>query len=167
MSTLHPDVQIGDDRKSKPETVTFYNKTKSGVDVIDQMCRKYSVKSASRRWPFHTFCNILDLAGINSWVLYKEVTKEKISSRDFLLALGEELTKEIIDKKCSALTAQVGPSQVSDTRGRCQVRGASCTKSAKSAYDCASCKKTVCKKCTAQVSYICVSCKPDDSDPDL
>jgi len=73
MSIMHPDVQIGNDLKLKPEPKTFCNESNSkyGVDVVDQMARKYSVKSASRRWPVHAFFNVLDLAGINAWVLYK------------------------------------------------------------------------------------------------
>ena len=62
MSTLDPDVEISSDNnpKKKTETVLFYNKTKAGVDVIDQMTRKYSVKAASRRWPIHVFYNVID-----------------------------------------------------------------------------------------------------------
>ncbi len=47
----------------------------SDCDVLDQMARKYSVKAAVRLWPVHVFYNILDLAGINAWILYREVTK--------------------------------------------------------------------------------------------
>ena len=44
MSPLHPDVEIPSDNnpKKKPEIVLFYNKTKAGVDVIDQMQRRSS-----------------------------------------------------------------------------------------------------------------------------
>ena len=31
-------------KKGKPETIEFYNKTKCGVDVADQMACQYSVK---------------------------------------------------------------------------------------------------------------------------
>ena len=72
--------------------MSFYNKTKFGVDVTDQMARKYSVKSGSRTWPLQVFFNILDLAGINSWVLYKNATGKNISRKDFLFRLAEELT---------------------------------------------------------------------------
>ena len=68
MSTLHFDVEIPSDNnpKKKPETVLFYNKMKAGVDVIDQMTRKYFVKAASRRWSIHVFYNVINLALINS-----------------------------------------------------------------------------------------------------
>ena len=94
MSTLHPDVKIPSDNnpKKKPKTVLFYNKTKAGVDVIDQMTRKYSVKAASRRWPIHVFYNVIDLALINSWILFQDICKSGISRRKFSQHVVEELT---------------------------------------------------------------------------
>ena len=51
LSTLHPDVAVSSENnpKKKPETVLFYNKTETRLNVVDQMTRKYSVKAASRR----------------------------------------------------------------------------------------------------------------------
>jgi len=118
---MHPDVDILNNVKAKPETVTFYNKTKAGVDKVDQMARKYSVKSASRRWPFHTFCKIFDLAGINARVLYKQVTDTNISRRDFLLGLGEELAKALLEKRNPSVPHAL-ISAVSQKRRRCQVQ---------------------------------------------
>lgn len=45
LSTKHKHVKIDKTKKRLPETVSFYNNTKFGVDVTDQMARKYSVKS--------------------------------------------------------------------------------------------------------------------------
>ena len=70
LSSRHSTIRIEKNGKCLPETIKFYNSTKFGVDMADQMARKYSVKSKSRRWPLQIFFNILDLAGINSWVLY-------------------------------------------------------------------------------------------------
>lgn len=82
LSTMHPDIQIETDIKKKPDVVSFYNSSKYGVDVVDQMDRKYSVKAPCRRWPVHTFYNLLDLAEINSWLLYCDLNGKKISRRD-------------------------------------------------------------------------------------
>uniref|UniRef100_A0A182S0A2 DDE_Tnp_1_7 domain-containing protein n=1 Tax=Anopheles funestus TaxID=62324 RepID=A0A182S0A2_ANOFN len=38
LSSMHRDVRTGNDQKSKPETVSFYNSTKYGVDVVEQVC---------------------------------------------------------------------------------------------------------------------------------
>ena len=96
LSSMHPDVEVGSDLKRKPETVAFYNMTKYGVDVVDQMCRKYSAKAASRRWPVQVFYNMLNLAGINAWILYKTVTGIKITRRHFIFKLAEELSAPYI-----------------------------------------------------------------------
>ncbi|KAF2882947.1 hypothetical protein ILUMI_23226 [Ignelater luminosus] len=43
LSTLHTSVTINtDEKKKEPETVLYYNDTKYGVDVADQMARKYT-----------------------------------------------------------------------------------------------------------------------------
>ena len=52
----------------------------------------HTTKTATRRWLVAIFCNILDCACINAYILYCKVTKTKIS-RDFLLALIKEICK--------------------------------------------------------------------------
>ena len=42
LSTLHRTVAIGNEPKKVPETVHYYNSRKYGVDIVDQMARKYS-----------------------------------------------------------------------------------------------------------------------------
>ena len=88
LSFLHMSVELGESQKKTPETVEFYNKTKCGVDVVDQMVRQYSFKAGTRRWPVAAFDNILDLAGINAFVLYKKKTGDKVSRRSFLFKLA-------------------------------------------------------------------------------
>ncbi|KAJ8883967.1 hypothetical protein PR048_015823, partial [Dryococelus australis] len=91
LSPLHSNISIGNDQKHLPETVSFYNATKYGVDVLNQMARKYSVRVASRCWPVKVFYNILDLTGINTWVLFKQITGKRINQRVFLQMLSVEL----------------------------------------------------------------------------
>ncbi|QQP40121.1 Uncharacterized protein FKW44_014061, partial [Caligus rogercresseyi] len=86
MSSLHPTVSISEKKKKKPETIEYYNHTKFGVDSLDQMCRLYSTKMA-------VFNNILDIAGINAWILYKETQQDKITRRQFLQELAMELCR--------------------------------------------------------------------------
>ena len=83
-STLHQNITIAENAKKTSESVKAYNDTKYGVDIVDQMARKYSVKTSTRRWPIHSFQNTLDLAAINAWIAYKEVTKNNIPRRVFL-----------------------------------------------------------------------------------
>jgi hypothetical protein len=55
------------------------------------MTRTYNVKTPSRRWPVQVFFNILNLSIINSWVLYTQTTGIKITRRNFIVKLVEEI----------------------------------------------------------------------------
>ena len=98
-STLHQNITIADNAKKTPESVKAYNNTKYGVDIVDQMARKYTVRTSTRRWPIHSFRNTLDLAAINAWIVYKAITKNNILRRVFLQQLVQDLSGPHIDKK--------------------------------------------------------------------
>lgn len=157
LSTKHKHVKIDKTNKRLPETVSFYNNTKFGVDITDQMARKYSVKSGSRRWPLQVFFNILDLAGINSWILYKNTTGETISRKDFLFRLAEELASEY-------QTAREKPQEINipsssgtlPVRKWCQI--GYCNNN-KTTTICDICKKNLCGKCTQRKIYVCKNCE--------
>ena len=88
LSSTHKHVKVDESHKKKlPETVQYYNKSKVGVDVLDQMAGYHTCKSLNRRWPVAVFFNILDCACINSFIIYSLVTKTKLTRRQFLLEL--------------------------------------------------------------------------------
>ena len=68
LSSVHPDVSISAGTKKIADSVEYCNQTKFGVDVVDQMARRYSTKVSSYRWPLQVFYNVLDLAAINALV---------------------------------------------------------------------------------------------------
>ena len=70
--------------KSKPNTVNFYNETKCGVESLDKMCKACSVKSGVRQRSLACFFNILDLAGVNGFILSKKVTGQRLLRGKFL-----------------------------------------------------------------------------------
>jgi len=78
LSTLHTGVTISEGPKRLPESVEYYNMTKCGVDSVDQMARKYTVRAGTRRWPVHIFYNVLDLSMINAHTMFKLVTRSNI-----------------------------------------------------------------------------------------
>lgn len=80
---MHKAIEIEKSNKRIQEMIRFYNDTRFGIDVVDQMSRKCSVKSTSCRCPHQVFFDILDLAGINVCILYKETTGENISRQKF------------------------------------------------------------------------------------
>ena len=121
LSTKHTGVRIEDNYKRVPETIAFYNKTKYGVDVVDQMARKSSVKAGSFWWPLQVFFNILDWAAINAKILYKECTRSKISRKEFIFCLAGELTGENKDNICQRSDASFLSPSTSEVRKSCQV----------------------------------------------
>lgn len=63
------------------------------------MARRYSTRAAARRWPVHVFCNILDLAAINAWIIYRRLTGEEMNRHAFLRQLAEELQEVYKEKR--------------------------------------------------------------------
>ena len=158
LSTLHADATtIADNQKKTPETVKCYNDTKYVVDVVDQMAQKYTVRTMTRRWPIHSFQNMLDLAAINAWILYKEINGIKISRRRFLQNLSEDLALRMT--KSSTLTRTTEDiatcSEQPPTRN-CQVKD-KCKKN-RSVGRCYKREKSLCWKCTARTQRVCNSC---------
>ena len=94
LSSMHRNVNIDQCPKKKlPETIQYYNKSKMGVDVLDQMARYHTSKSSTTRWPVAVFFNILDCACINAYIIYRLTTKLKLSRRQFMIELIKELCK--------------------------------------------------------------------------
>ena len=101
VSSLHDDDAIDPQsgEQMKPEIITFYNQTKCGVDVADQMCASYNVSRNTRRWPMVIFYTILNIAGINSQVIYIGNNLEKKRRRLFLKELSHELVLEHLQRR--------------------------------------------------------------------
>ena len=85
LSTQHKGNRTQPDGKHKPETIIYYNNNKLSVDILDSMCRLMSTKAGCRRWPLAVFYNILDMAGVNAWILYTKSTNRHIARRNFLI----------------------------------------------------------------------------------
>ncbi|XP_073537704.1 uncharacterized protein [Phyllobates terribilis] len=82
--------------------------TKYGVDVVDQMARKYTTRTCTRRWPVHAFENALDFAGINAWIIFK-ITHQKMSRKAFLQTLESKVTIIFFSKKAAAAKTFTDP----------------------------------------------------------
>lgn len=88
----------------KPEIIRFYNETKGGVDAIDQKCSCYKVGRRTRRWPQAIWFRILDIAGINSNVIYNGIPENtKMERRNFLTVLGRDLIQEHLVRRSQGM----------------------------------------------------------------
>ena len=91
LSTMHHEISI----KRRPEIIKYYNRTKIGVDLVDQMVRTYTCRRQIRRWPLKLFFNLLYVAALNAYTIYKQVHPDQQSTgssrRRFLTDLADSL----------------------------------------------------------------------------
>lgn len=94
-STMHHDGKKDSGEGRKPEMIIDYNRTKCGVDVVDELCATYSVARATRRWPLVLFYGLLNIGGINAYIVVKAnkesngavMAKRRIALKDLGLGL--------------------------------------------------------------------------------
>lgn len=98
LSTQHCDKGQSDaDESHKPQIIKDYNKTKGGVDMGDQMTRKYTCVRQTRRWPYRIFMEIIDMAALNAYIIwtgkYSEWNKNNKRKRKLFL---QDLCLELV-----------------------------------------------------------------------
>lgn len=95
LSTFHEGAAISEN--GKPDIIIHYNKTKSGVDTFDQLCSNMGCNRKTRRWPLCVFFGMINIATINSYVIYcynKYRTNDKPLSRyQFMIELSKSLAE--------------------------------------------------------------------------
>lgn len=177
LSTLHHTEEINEStgEKQKPEVITYYNATKGGVDIVDQMKGTYSVSRKSARWPLTIFFTLLNIAGINSKLVYEANTKANITRRHYLKDLSMSLTKDYIlhrlqegriPTEMRAVACRIVDVRGEDlvrprreTPGRCQF--CSSKKNRKTSSSCHICHKSICVEHTMKTCY---NCFPQNAD---
>lgn len=71
LSTFHTSKQTEfPDVDKKPEIIKMYNKTKGGVDTLDQLVGTYRCKRKVKRWPVAFYANMMDISAWNAFVLF-------------------------------------------------------------------------------------------------
>ncbi|KAJ8894289.1 hypothetical protein PR048_006904 [Dryococelus australis] len=73
LSTRYHDATIHEDEDRKPEIIQHYNVTKGGVDLGD-MSSEYSCVRMTIRWPLRLFMEIIDIAALNTYILWRKKT---------------------------------------------------------------------------------------------
>ncbi|XP_032431312.1 uncharacterized protein LOC116727802 [Xiphophorus hellerii] len=159
LSSMHSVVETEDTTKRKPNTVTQYNKTKCGVDVMDQMVREYSVRAGTRRWPVAVFYNMIDMVALNAHVLYQACFGVKERRVDFLVELAKELGNSHVNEKKAhkeKLLREQPSTPSPGKRAKCQVNHRCKTNNA--TVRCVDCYRYTCGKCTRVIPWQCQVC---------
>lgn len=178
VSTFHCDDAIDESsgEQKKPKIITFYNSTKVGVDVADQMCATYNVCRNTKRWPMIIFFTMMNIAGINSHVVHIGNGLEPLRRRLFLKQLAHELTVPEIKRRSLKLQGiptslqerlkryrpinennENTPSSSSPAkRRRCETCTEETGTRRLSKYSCFSCKRSI---CLTHANYMCRDCQ--------
>ncbi|CAH1961038.1 unnamed protein product [Acanthoscelides obtectus] len=95
-----------DEATNKPTIILDYNRTKSGVDTVDQKCATYTTQRTTRRWPLAIFFRILDVTGINAEIGFNNTkpTEESPRRRKFLNELGVSLMEHHMAERAKIIT---------------------------------------------------------------
>ncbi|XP_044735464.1 piggyBac transposable element-derived protein 4-like [Chrysoperla carnea] len=73
LSTMHHGKEVNVNKNNKSEINLYYNSTKGAVDTLDQMVHEYTVRRKTNRWPMAFFQNIIDVVGIASLIIWKNI----------------------------------------------------------------------------------------------
>ncbi|XP_049946608.1 piggyBac transposable element-derived protein 4-like [Schistocerca serialis cubense] len=99
LSSMHHS-NYTDVSNDKPEIISFYNATKSGIDTLDMKCSVYSTNRKTRRWPLAIFYHMVAMAGSNASILYGLFGEKKTVSRfDFLKRVSLYLVYDFVKSR--------------------------------------------------------------------
>jgi len=157
LSSLHHDNECAQDETKKPQIILDYNQMKSGVDTLDQVVRCYSVKRKTNRWPFALFCNLVDMAAYNSFVLFTHLHPEynrQASHRRRVFLV--ELASQLLPVQAAAVPAAGavgggGPMRPGKRRCHLCARGIDRKVSQQ-------CERCGCKVCNEHCHRVCDNC---------
>ena len=93
-------VSVTKDQRVKPNVHTFYDHTKSGVDVVDLVSSHNATKMKTRKWPVNALTFILDTVRTNAKTIISESQSPVIQSLfDFTYNLAKSLVLPSIQRR--------------------------------------------------------------------
>lgn len=180
LSSLHFDDAIDQDTgdQHKPEIITYYNKTKSGVDTLDQLCATYNCARNTRRWPMVIFFSLMNIAAINGMIVFignenpvasrREYLKnlvhsliaEQLSRRGHIKSLPSNL-QQTLSKYIPAPDVEQLPEEVGGARKTCKFCYSETKKKRLTKYKCRKCGRYFCLE---HATMLCQKCFDDDQE---
>ncbi|XP_045496255.1 piggyBac transposable element-derived protein 4 isoform X1 [Colias croceus] len=175
LSSRNNDQTTRPTNKQKPEIIAFYDSTKSSVNVVNELCTKYDVSRSCKHWPLSVFYAVMNIAALNSMIVYRENTSSKTSPRDYIRKLGLTMLTGYLQSRKNAgnipreirqkihehigETMSYPPPKKTGKIVRCKACPTS--KDKKTRYYCLKCNKPICLQ---HVYPVCQSCLSFDSD---
>lgn len=175
LSTMHHDNTIIPQNNNKPEIICYYNSTKAGVDVVDELKGTYSVARKCNRWSLRLFFSVLNMTGVNAQIIVNTNKKNSFVRRQFLKELALNLIQKHIHARSKITTLplhvkyeiqkimkQPHNERESVHPGRCYF--CPTKKNRKTKKQCSNCKAFICNEHTV---YFCRECPNNASESEL
>ena len=148
----------------QPKPIESYNQNMNGVDVHDQMRKKYPAGRPSKKYWKYIMWFVIDCCRVNAWIIYKEVSTRQVGRRarfthkDFILQLCKELIGDFSSRKRvtlreTASTSAVHKRQLQHTWERLPGNKRRCKgcyqqhRRLETVYGCAMCNSHMCAVC--------------------
>lgn len=172
LSSMHHGADT-DEVTGKPEIIADYNRSKGGVDSVDQMCANYCCLRRTKRWPMVIFFTMVNVsAGVNSYVLYEAYENTPKRTRlEFMKDLAKSLVAPLMERRISVgfikqelvlsikrilQIEDIAPPQqqnVLEKRKTCYTCPPKLKRKTK--YFCKVCGKAICLECSRKVCALC------------
>lgn len=167
LSSMHHDDEIDSDTK-KPDMIMDYNMSKGGVDCVDKLCAAYNCARNTKRWPMVIFYSLLNVAGINSFVIFSINNSSNQRRRTFLRALAFQLVEghnrrrvtqsipRVMQQRIRqmfGLEAPVPEPPQEGQRGRCSYCDRK--KNRPTRFSCVECHKYICLEHSLMICHPC------------
>ena len=173
-SSMHHDDKTNPESgdMKKPEIITFYNSTKGGVNMVDQMAGEYNTSRNSRRWPLTVFYTLLNVFIISAYIFYCHNPENKLNRRLFIKSVSMQLVQEALKRRLqnihlsrdlrSGIRKMLPESEQSSTSSQTSTsnRAKRCVlreRSRKFKTLCTTCGKNVCKD-HSKLFVQCITC---------
>lgn len=78
----------------KPEVVCEYGKFMKGVDLNNQYCSYYAFTFKGHKWYKPVFIRLIEASVVNSYLIYKKLTKNKTTHLNYRFELIEALVNK-------------------------------------------------------------------------
>lgn len=173
---MHDDDMVDKDSQ-KPDIILFYNSTKGGIDTVDQQTANYTVQRRCRRWPLVIFFQVMNIAALNSYIVYKFYPKNEVSRREFLKMLALSLMKPHLQMRANIINLPCDVKQylkkykanIDEKRATKSLRG-KCSlcewkKNRVTTIQCSVCESMACKEHVV-TTHICLACKGNQNEED-
>ena len=79
-----------------PRKVQDYNNSMGGVDLPDMLIKLYQSEVKTTRWYIEVFYHMIDIAKINSWLLYHHHCNLQQKKQKSLLVFSSEIAEDLM-----------------------------------------------------------------------